>query len=344
MPFVNGGYRGEGSKRGWTTEADILGGQRTDPEKMLELIGAADSRVELAFAEDGALVGCVHLKKEAGGSCYLGMLTVDPARQAGGIGKLLMAHADGVARAWDCARMRMTVISVRAELIAYYERRGYAKTGASEPFPENDPRFGLPKVRGLTFVELEKALVTLAYALVAVILLGEIPSMGRRRPGSRSGDRGSYAAITVCMGIGLLGRVLFRGTFRRRSGLPRRPRRRLFRGVVGVAGCGPRRQRDLVPSVGDSHARPVLHAQRPGLVGPARRSGWTLPLGAASFIYGRHVRRDRGRPGAGQRRQSRRHDRRVPSGLRLPHPCRRRRRSSRRSASRTAPIKRARSA
>jgi GNAT superfamily N-acetyltransferase len=158
VPFVNGGYRGDSSKRGWTTEADILGGQRTDPEKMREMIDAEGARVELADAEDGSLIGCVYLKKEPDGSCYLGMLTVDPARQAGGIGKLIMAHCDDVARAWGCRRMRMTVISVRAELIAYYERRGYAKTGLSEPFPENDPRFGLPKVRGLTFVELAKAL------------------------------------------------------------------------------------------------------------------------------------------------------------------------------------------
>jgi GNAT superfamily N-acetyltransferase len=158
VPFVNGGYRGEGSKRGWTTEADILGGQRTDVGKLREMIGDKDSRVELAVAEDGSLVGCVHLKKEADGSCYLGMLTVDPARQAGGIGKLLMTHSDAVARGWSCRRMRMTVISVRGELIAYYERRGYAKTGATEPFPEDDPRFGLPKIRGLTFVELAKAL------------------------------------------------------------------------------------------------------------------------------------------------------------------------------------------
>jgi GNAT superfamily N-acetyltransferase len=158
VAFVNGGYRGESSKRGWTTEADILGGQRTDPEKMREMIGEGGARVELAFAEDEALLGCVHLKREADGSCYLGMLTVDPARQALGIGKLLMAHSEEVARAWGCRRMRMTVISMRSELIAYYERRGYAKTGATEPFPENDPRFGLPKVRGLTFVELAKAL------------------------------------------------------------------------------------------------------------------------------------------------------------------------------------------
>jgi GNAT superfamily N-acetyltransferase len=158
VAFVNGGYRGESSKRGWTTEADLLGGQRTDPEKMRETIAAKGGRVELAFAEDGALIGCVHLKKEADGSCYLGMLTVDPARQGSGIGKLIMNRSDELAREWGCRRMRMTVISVRSELIAYYERRGYAKTGASEPFPENDPRFGLPKVRGLTFVELAKPL------------------------------------------------------------------------------------------------------------------------------------------------------------------------------------------
>jgi GNAT superfamily N-acetyltransferase len=158
VPFVNGGYRGESSKKGWTTEADLLGGQRTDPEKMRGMIDAEDARIELARAEDGTLIGCVYLKKEQDGSCYLGMLTVDPARQAGGIGKLIMAHSDAVARAWGCRRMRMTVISARAELIAYYERRGYAKTGATEPFPEDDPRFGLPKVRGLTFVELAKAL------------------------------------------------------------------------------------------------------------------------------------------------------------------------------------------
>ena len=158
VAFVNAGYRGESSKRGWTTEADILGGQRTDVGKMLEMIGAKDARVELARAEDGALIGCAYLKKEPDGSCYLGMLTVDPARQAGGIGKLILARSDDLARAWGCRRMRMTVISARGELVAYYERRGYAKTGATEPFPENDPRFGLPKVRGLTFVELAKPL------------------------------------------------------------------------------------------------------------------------------------------------------------------------------------------
>ncbi|NNN06921.1 MAG: GNAT family N-acetyltransferase [Elusimicrobia bacterium] len=158
VALVNSAYRGESSKKGWTTEADLLGGQRTDEDKVREMIAATGSRVELAFAADGALAACVHLKKEADGSCYLGMLTVDPARQSGGLGRELLQRSEDLARGWSCARMRMTVISVRAELIAYYERRGYRRTGRTEPFPEDDPRFGLPKVRGLTFAELEKPL------------------------------------------------------------------------------------------------------------------------------------------------------------------------------------------
>ena len=156
--LVNGAYRGEGSTRGWTTEADLLGGQRTDPGKLLEMIEGAGARVELAHADDGALIGCVYLKKDAD-SCYLGMLTVDPALQAAGIGRALLERSELLAREWGCTQMRMTVVHRRAELIAYYERRGYARSGATEPFPEDDPRFGLPKVRGLHFVELVKPLV-----------------------------------------------------------------------------------------------------------------------------------------------------------------------------------------
>lgn len=157
VALVNSAYRGEGSKRGWTTEADILGGQRTDREKVLEMIASAGSRVELAH-QDGALVGCVYLRKEPDGACYLGMLTIAPALQAAGLGKGLLARGEDLARSWGCRRMRMTVISVRDSLIAYYERRGYRRTGRTEPFPMDDPRFGLPKVASLDFAELEKAL------------------------------------------------------------------------------------------------------------------------------------------------------------------------------------------
>lgn len=158
VALVNSAYRGEGSKRGWTTEADILGGQRTDERKVREMIAEPGGRVELARDASGALLACVHLKREGDGACYLGMLTVDPGRQAGGLGKKLLARAEELARSWGCRAMRMTVIDTRAELLAFYERRGYARTGKSEPFPSHDPRFGLPKVADLRFCELVKPL------------------------------------------------------------------------------------------------------------------------------------------------------------------------------------------
>jgi GNAT superfamily N-acetyltransferase len=155
--LVNSAYRGESSKKGWTTEADVLGGQRTDPESLREMLRGPGARIELA-EEDGRLKACVYLKKQADGACYLGMLTVDPNLQAAGVGKALMARSESLAREWGCSRVRMTVIHSRAELIAFYQRRGYALTGATEEFPMNDPKFGLPKVADLHFVEMVKAL------------------------------------------------------------------------------------------------------------------------------------------------------------------------------------------
>lgn len=154
--LVNSAYRGEGSKRGWTTEADLLGGQRTDREGVLDMI--RHSRIELAFDRSGGLLACVNLRRDDDETCYLGMLTVDPGRQAGGVGRRMLERAEELARHWGCARMRMCVIDRREELIAYYLRRGYRRTGASEPFPEGDPRYGLPKVKGLRFTGLVKTL------------------------------------------------------------------------------------------------------------------------------------------------------------------------------------------
>lgn len=154
--LVNSAYRGDSSKKGWTTEADLLGGQRTDLEKILEMINEPNSKIELAIEND-QILGCVYLKKESE-TLYFGMLTVNPEIQSRGIGKLLMNHLETVARDWSCHNIRMTVISQRAELIAFYERRGYQFTGKTEPFPENDPRFGLPKTK-LHFHEFAKKLV-----------------------------------------------------------------------------------------------------------------------------------------------------------------------------------------
>jgi ribosomal protein S18 acetylase RimI-like enzyme len=155
--LVNSAYRGDSSKIGWTTEADLLGGQRTDPESLRELIQNKQSGILLGIQNE-KIQACVYLATlEFAG--YLGMLTVNPKLQNAGIGKALMSEAESRVKSdWHCSSMRMTVISVRQELIAYYERRGYILTGESEAFPYGDEKFGLPKRQDLEFVVMIKQL------------------------------------------------------------------------------------------------------------------------------------------------------------------------------------------
>jgi GNAT superfamily N-acetyltransferase len=153
--LVNSAYRGDSSRRGWTTEADLLDGIRTDETGLAAMLANAQATI-LKYEQDGQLIGCVYLEKK-GDRLYLGMLTVSPDAQARGIGKQLMTAAEQLARDWHCRAMTMTVISQRHELIAFYERRGYRPTGQTEAFPMDDPRFGLPKQQ-LSFIVMEKVL------------------------------------------------------------------------------------------------------------------------------------------------------------------------------------------
>lgn len=156
--LVESAYRGDSAKAGWTHEADLLGGQRTDEAELLDILASA-SRVILLAEVEGVLTGCVQVADQGEGLAYLGLLTVDPTRQAGGLGRLLIEAAEAEARSrFAATRMEMTVIRQRSELIAWYERRGYALTGETRPFPLDDERFGLPQTRELEFVVMEKAL------------------------------------------------------------------------------------------------------------------------------------------------------------------------------------------
>jgi GNAT superfamily N-acetyltransferase len=155
--LVESAYRGDVSRKGWTTEADLLDGQRTDPVGVAEIITKPLSRVLLGRVE-GELLACCHLEK-LGDACYFGMFSVAPNLQGGGIGKQMVNEAERIARAeWQCIKMEMTVISVRNELIEWYERRGYRRTGVYKPFPYGDARFGIPKRDDLRFELLEKTL------------------------------------------------------------------------------------------------------------------------------------------------------------------------------------------
>jgi len=154
--LVNSAYRGESSKAGWTTEADLLGGQRTDPDSLAQMI-LNEQTILVAEDSQKNLLGCVYLKKAEANKAYLGMLTVKPKLQAQGLGKKLLFAGEKFAQEnWQAKAMQMTVISVREELIAWYLRHGYKKTDKTENFPYGDSRFGLPKRPDLLFIVLEK--------------------------------------------------------------------------------------------------------------------------------------------------------------------------------------------
>lgn len=152
--LVNSAYRGESSKKGWTTEADLLDGIRTDPEALADMMEQPGAVILKCTDPKGTLLGCVFLRKTEM-QLYLGMLTVSPELQGGGIGKALLQASETHARQQGCDRIVMSVISVRKELIEWYQRNGYHLTGETSPFP-NDPRFGIPK-QELEFVIMEKA-------------------------------------------------------------------------------------------------------------------------------------------------------------------------------------------
>jgi N-acetylglutamate synthase-like GNAT family acetyltransferase len=156
VALLNSAYRGEGSKKGWTTEADMISGElRTDEANLKKLMQIPDAIFLKAVNEENKIEGCVFLDIR-GNRLYLGMLSVSPALQAKGTGKELMKAAELHARKNNCEAIFMRVISIRDELISWYQRQGYQKTGATEPFPENDP-FGTP-TRTFHFDIMEKRL------------------------------------------------------------------------------------------------------------------------------------------------------------------------------------------
>ncbi len=158
VALIESAYRGDASRAGWTTEADILAGQRTDPEGVRDVVKSPDSRL-LTVEQDGRVVACCQLEHR-GDHAYFGMFAVSPAVQGVGLGKVIIAEAERAAReTWGAREMRMTVISVRNDLIAWYERRGYRRTGKMSPFPYGNERFGVPQRDDLQFELLVKELV-----------------------------------------------------------------------------------------------------------------------------------------------------------------------------------------
>ena len=157
VALVESAYRGDASRQGWTTEADLLDGRRTGADDVIACLERERSRIVLA-ERDGRLLACAHVAEEDSAG-YFGMFSVRPDLQGGGIGKHVLAECERIARnEWRLPAMRMAVIDIRDELIAFYERRGYRRTGIKKPFPYGDARYGLPTRDDLRFEILEKEL------------------------------------------------------------------------------------------------------------------------------------------------------------------------------------------
>ena len=160
VTLVESAYRGDASRAGWTTEADLIDGRRTDVRAVESVLAMPGSAMLLADADD-QLAGSCHLDRHAGAEVYLGMFAVQPSRQGQGWGRQILAEAERVARLdWGASTMTMSVIAQRPELIAWYRRRGYLPTGETRPFPYGADRVGIPKRSDLHFVVLAKPLTT----------------------------------------------------------------------------------------------------------------------------------------------------------------------------------------
>jgi ribosomal protein S18 acetylase RimI-like enzyme len=156
VALVESAYRGDASRAGWTTEAELLDGQRTDASAVEHILGAPHAEVLLAEV-DGGPVACCHLERRAHRQAYFGMFAVRPDRQGGGIGRATIDEAIRVAvERWGSVELRMTVIRQRGDLIAWYRRLGFEATGETVPFPYGDERFGRPRRDDLEFVVLAR--------------------------------------------------------------------------------------------------------------------------------------------------------------------------------------------
>jgi ribosomal protein S18 acetylase RimI-like enzyme len=157
VTLIRSAYRGEDSRAGWTSEADLVEGERVSAGQVRAMISDAGSLV-LVGEDAGRIVGCCQIRHEGAGLAYFGTFAVSPRAQGAGLGRQLMTEAEHLAiTSFGATRLEMTVLAPQDKLIAYYERRGFHRTGETRPFPA-DPRYARPLVDGLHFVVLEKAL------------------------------------------------------------------------------------------------------------------------------------------------------------------------------------------
>lgn len=157
--LVHSAYRGDTSRQGWSSEADLIDGDRISVDDVRAIMAEPEAFVLVGLDDDDSILACCELRLTRAGVGYFGMFAVRPGRTGGGIGRTVVAEAERRAvERWSVTSMEMSVIAQRTELIAWYERLGYARTGATKPFPYGDDRFGRPTRDDLHFVVLAKPL------------------------------------------------------------------------------------------------------------------------------------------------------------------------------------------
>jgi len=151
--LVNRAYRPATHERRWTHEADLISGPRTSTAQVLSLF-RPESCI-LVLTVESKIVACVHLLNGES-SVYIGMLATDPTLQTQGLGKQMLMHAEQYATAhFNASAFKMSVLSSRPELLAFYQRRGYVCTGEIEDYPVA-AGVGQPIIDGIQVVALSK--------------------------------------------------------------------------------------------------------------------------------------------------------------------------------------------
>lgn len=152
VELVNLSYRSQ-DLRGWTSEADVIEGDRISAQQLQDLF-IADSKILLWF-DAAELIACVHVQKHKD-QAYIGMLTTHPQWQNQGLGKQVLQFAEDFAQAnFAVIGFKMSVLSCRTELIEFYLRRGYMLTGETEDYPI-DANVGQPLFEDIRLLHLNK--------------------------------------------------------------------------------------------------------------------------------------------------------------------------------------------
>jgi ribosomal protein S18 acetylase RimI-like enzyme len=151
--LVNQAYRPDSDAMGWTHETELISGPRISTAQVVKLIGGAGTL--LVASDNRGLIGCVHVEP-AGGECYIGMLATHPTYQNQGLGRRLLDAAEKLAvDQYNATGFRISLLSFRPELMAYYERRGYKLTGTHSPYPI-DAQVGTPRSQDLQVLDMVK--------------------------------------------------------------------------------------------------------------------------------------------------------------------------------------------